>query len=188
MSMFTLLRHRLVRIYQSYCPDSLTVAEHELVREKLTPSLRALFYAQPLCDQRHGFLVYKKCQSLFLQGPTLSVDNRPTDQELFLASCFHDLAKKDCRFSVTQRVIVATAVSCIPVRRHDSLRMSKSKLLRRIGIYVDHAELSWELIKSEISSDFVHAATVYHHGYPQNVDSSNDQERNLELFIRADTL
>ena len=188
MSIITLLRHRLVRIYQSYFPEPLTTAEHELVREKLTPSLHALFYAQPLCDQRHGLLVYKKCQSLFLQGPTLSVDNPPTDDELFLASCFHDVAKKDCRFSVTQRVIVATAVSCIPVRRHDALRFSKSKLLRRIGIYVDHAELSWDLIKGEVASEFVHDATVFHHGHPKDVTPPESQARNLELFVVADTL
>ncbi len=188
MSIITLLRHRLVRIYQSYFPEPLTTAEHELVREKLTPSLHALFYAQPLCDQRHGLLVYKKCQSLFLQGPTLSVDNPPTDDELFLASCFHDVAKKDCRFSVTQRVIVATLLACIPVRRHDSLRSSSSKLLRRIGIYVDHAELSWELVSKEVSSEFVHDATVFHHGYPKGDEPSVSQARNLELFVVADTL
>lgn len=177
------IRHRLVRIYQSYFPEPLSEREHELVREKLNEHLRALFYAQPLCDQRHGLLVYSKAQELFGEN-----SNGPSDHELFLASCFHDVAKKDCRFSVTQRVIVATILALIPVRQHDDLRKSRSKLLRRIGIYVDHAQLSWELISKETDSEFVRTATVFHHGFPEGSTPSEGQVKNLELFIQADTL
>ncbi len=177
------IRHRCVRIYQSYFPQPLSEQEHVIIKEKLNERLQGLFYAQPLCDQRHGLLVYEKAQRLFQE-----VDPAPTDDELFLASCFHDVAKKDCRFSVTQRVFVATLLALIPVRRHDGLRSSRSKFIRRIGIYVDHAELSWEMISKETDSEFVRSATVFHHGYPKGSTPTPDQVKNLELFVLADTL
>lgn len=183
MKLLNLLKHRLVRIFQSYFPHPLSETEHELIATSLDRQLVALFYAQPLCDQRHGLLVYQKCLDLF--NNTL---DPPTNRELLIASCFHDVAKKDCRFNVTQRVIVATALSMLPVKSHVKMRTSKSKLLRRIGIYVDHAELSWDFLKKHTSSEFVREVTIFHHGSPQGLLSAPDQAKNLELFVIADTL
>lgn len=183
MKYLNLFKHRLVRIYQSYFPQKLTDLEHEMIARNLSNPFQALFYSQPLCDQRHGLLVYNKCLQIFDAS-----GNRPTDEELLVASCFHDVAKKDCRFNVTQRVVVATLLSLIPSRSHIGLRSSKSKFKRRVGVYVDHAELSWEFIEPEFKSDFVREATIFHHGILEGLDPDPDQAQNLELFIEADTL
>ena len=183
MKYVSLIRHRFVRIYQSYFPKALTEVEHQLIRDSLSSELQALFYAQPLCDQRHGLLVFDKCKNIFSRE-----QESPSEYELMLASFFHDVAKKDCRFSVSQRVIVATLLIFIPVRKHEGLRNSRSKFKRRIGIYVDHAELSWEILQKYTDSEFVRQATVFHHGEPEGESPSTDQTRNVELFVLADTL
>lgn len=176
--MFSHIRHRCVRIYQSYFPRPLTRDEHVFVAERLSPYLHGLFSSQPLCDQRHGLLVYAQCQKIF--GGISDV----SDDELLYASLFHDVAKKDCRFNVTQRIIAATFLGFIG-KRSETMRNSSSKFLRRVGIYADHAQLSWDLIAQEVSSQFVHDATVHHHLMG---DLSGDRKRYVELFVEADTL
>ncbi|MFN8015105.1 MAG: hypothetical protein U0R17_00670 [Acidimicrobiia bacterium] len=93
------IRHRFVRIYQSYFPKPLSDSEHQFVRDSLDEQLRSLFYSQPLCDQRHGLLVYQKCNQIFTGA------NRPKDEELIIASFFHDVLRKIAKL-VTQRVVV----------------------------------------------------------------------------------
>lgn len=177
-----LIRHRFVRIYQSYFPKPLSEYEHEMIKAKLGAPLVSLFYSQPLCDQRHGLLVYEKCKEIFA-----NID-APNDEELFFASCFHDLAKKDCRFSVSQRIIVAMILGLIPVKQHENLRSSSSKLLRRIGIYVDHADISWNMVKDYTDSKFVYGAIAFHHGYPKDFDIDQVLHDDVARFIAADTL
>lgn len=139
MTPIAFLRHRLVRIYQSYFPRELTATEHQFIRKNLTEELTALYYSQPLCDQRHGLLVFEKCQQLF-------ITDAPTEYELLCASIFHDLAKKDCRFSVTQRIFFATMLSVFPYRRRESFANSNVRIFRRISIYDNHSSLSWEMV------------------------------------------
>jgi|GEM_PF-4930457 len=186
MHIIELIRHRFVRIWQSYFPEPLTVEENEMVHKNLDGKLLALFYSQPLCDQRHGLLVLEKSKQVF--GDADDLEYCPTDRELLLASFFHDVAKKNCKFSVTQRVIFATVLVFIPTRSHEKLRSSKSKIVRRIGIYVDHAQLSYEAIEDDCDSEFVKNVTLYHHGINEGVDLTQDQRRQIELFIQADTL
>lgn len=178
---FNLLRHRFVRIYQSYFPTGLSRDEHLEIKKRFSGELVALFYSQPLCDQRHGLLVYRKCKEIFRETDI-------EDDELFVAACFHDYAKTLCRFNVTQRVIVAMLLGFIPFEKHETLRLSRFKIFRRIGIYADHARLSWDAIEPYCKSDFVRNVTQYHHGYPKNIEV-NDRVRNyVDMFIAADTL
>lgn len=181
MTPIAFLRHRLVRIYQSYFPRELTATEHQFIRKNLTEELTALYYSQPLCDQRHGLLVFEKCQQLF-------ITDAPTEYELLCASIFHDLAKKDCRFSVTQRIFFATMLSVFPYRRRESFANSNVRIFRRISIYDNHSSLSWEMVSPYVSSDFVRDATLYHHTSDFGPNISAEQAQNIELFIQADTL
>lgn len=181
-----LIRHRFVRIWQSYFPKSLSEPEHNMIHKVLEEPLLSVFYSQPLCDQRHGLLVFEKCKHVF--NKLEDEDLIPREQELILASFFHDVAKRFCKFSVTQRVIVATALIFIPNRSHEHLRTSRFKIVRRIGIYVDHAQLSYEEIEEQTNSEFVKIVTLYHHGIPEQANLDVKQLKQIELFIQADTL
>ncbi len=185
ISFLNLARHRIVRIWQSYFPEPLTEDEHIFIRDNLENPLLALFYSQPLCDQRHGLLVLEKCNMVFKNQQDRLM---PSEREILLASLFHDVAKRNCKFSVSQRVIFATLLIFIPNRNHESLLKSPIKILRRVGVYVDHARLSYETIKSQTNSDFVKNVTLYHHGIQPGVELSDTHLRQIELFIQADTL
>lgn len=176
-----LFRHRIVRIYQSYFPEKLSTLEHAFLRKHLSEDLLALFYSQPLCDQRHGLLVFDKAKEIFASHSDLE------EEELLIASLFHDVAKKDCRFNVTQRVLIATLLIFVDVKNRD-LTSSKSKFARRIGVYANHSKLSWDLIKDQTNSDFVKVTTLYHHGVPGDVELSQTQSQFVDKFIEADTL
>lgn len=176
-------RHRFVRVWQSYFPKPLTQYEHIKAKRYLDKhDLTSLFYSQPLCDQRHGFLVYERCVEFFKDEK-----NPPSDEELFIASTLHDIAKKDSCFSVTQRVIAATIVSFIPLNKLRSIFGSNSKMTKRIELYADHSSLSWKYISETYQSEFVREATLLHHEPAEAIDES-PQAKNVYIFIEADTL
>ena len=76
----------------------------------------------------------------------------------------------------------------IPNSNYETLRNSKCKILRRIGIYVDHAQLSYDVIESVIDSEFVKIVTLGHHGSKREAELSEVALKQIELFIEADTL
>lgn len=178
-----LIRHRIVRIYQSYFPKKLTETEHALVQEMLDNKLQALFYEQPLCDQRHGLLVFKKAKELF--GAS---EHAPSEYEIFVASCFHDVAKKDARLGVTQRIIAASLMGLLPKAKLSEMESSSIGIFRRIWIYADHSELSWRLLEPHIQSDFVQYATLCHHGLELPDAYGSQLSDQIDIFIEADTL
>jgi hypothetical protein len=178
--MLTIIRHRFVRVYQSYFPKKLTADDKALVEEMLQDDLKKLYWEQPLCDQRHGLLVYQKAQRLFRE-------ENISDEELFLASCFHDVAKKDCRLNVTMRVIVASLLSFIPKRTLQTWQ-AKQKLRHRIWIYAEHSRLSYDYLTPLTDSQFVLDATLYHHANLENINISDQRKQLVNLFVSADTL
>jgi hypothetical protein len=181
MGAFNHIRHRCVRVWQSYFPEPLSEDEHRTVKEFLDDDLRSLFYEQPLCDQRHGLLVFEKAKSLF-------AGDSPAEKELFIASCFHDVAKKDCHFGATRRIIAALVMSVVPQKRHAQMLDSRVRFIRRIGIYASHSSLSWELIAPYTKSEFVRLATCDHHRELNRENLSSDMIESIDLFIEADTL
>ena len=177
------IRHRIVRVWQSYFPKPLTQYEHIRVKRYLDKNgLTSLFYSQPLCDQRHGFLVYDRCTKLFEE-----IEDSPTDEELFITSTLHDVSKKDSCFSVTQRVAAATIVSFIPLPKLRTIFGPNSKITKRVELYADHSSLSWKYISETYQSDFVREATLLHHETDEVIDESK-QANNVRIFIEADTL
>lgn len=176
------IRHRCVRVYQSYFPRPLSTDEHKLVKNMLEGELLSLYYDQPLCDQRHGILVFRKSQKLFA-----AVVDGPSEYELFIAGCFHDIAKKDSHLSVSGRIIAAMLLSIVPKSQHQAMLTSRYSYVRRLGIYANHADLSWEMIRPYVRSDFVRLATISHHA-PDSAEGQGVDPAQVALFIEADTL
>ncbi len=183
MSATNTIKHRFKRIYQSYFPKALSEQEHLLIQSITNPKLVDLYYEQPLSDQRHGILVFEKARNLFKD-----VSSAPDIEELLIASCFHDVAKKNSFNSTTLRIIAASITDFVPRKTVDEFQHSKFRFLRETWIYANHSELSYDIIEPLFDSDFVKYATLFHHHIDESVKIPDSLRKNIEIFIQADTL
>lgn len=182
MSFYKQSRHYFTRVKQSYFPAKLTTAEIEFVNNHLSPQLQSIFFAQPVCDQRHGFLVFEKCKTLFKD------ENKISDDELFLASALHDLAKTQSFKSVTLRIFAALVIGALKSQRIEKLSTTKISFLKKIATYANHSELSAKVVAERDASEFVYEAIKYHHSSQIAIDTNCKNPLEVKLFIEADTL
>lgn len=181
MSLLKQTRHYFVRVKQSYFPKKLSTAEIEYAKNHLPTELSAIFFEQPLCDQRHGFLVFDKCKIVF-DGNTID------DDELFLTCSLHDLAKTQSYSSVTMRIFVALILSVLKPHQINNLTNSRYIFFKKMGIYANHSELSANIISQYSDSLFAYEATKYHHSPVAVIDEQCQYADQVKCFIDADTL
>jgi hypothetical protein len=115
---FAHLRHLAARMIGSLRAAPLTPREEAEVAGLLTPELAALFWDQPVMDQRHGIDAARYVLSM-----------RPGDQSTARAALLHDVGKRRASLRVPGRVI-ATLLALVRIPAPGRLR-----------IYLDHGAL-----------------------------------------------
>ncbi|MGI9649447.1 MAG: hypothetical protein ACR2OI_13115 [Acidimicrobiia bacterium] len=114
-------RHLAGRMVGSMRARPPTPREEAEVAGLLSTELAALFWEQPVMDQRHG-----------IDAAHFVLARRPGDQPAARAALLHDVGKRRARLGVPGRV-AATLLALVRVRAPG-----------RLGVYLDHAGLGAE--------------------------------------------
>ena len=109
------LRHLVRRTRQSIGSRPLSPAEVSEVAEVLDGELAALFWSQPVIDQRHAFTCARAVRS-----------RRPDDISLLQAALLHDVGKRHARLGVPGRILAT------------GLALLRAPAPGRLGVYLDH--------------------------------------------------
>ena len=174
--------HYFTRVHQSYLPKKLTEQDTQTIDKYLSVEFKALFYSQPLCDQRHGLLVFDKAKRLFKNIETVSI------KDLLYTSLFHDIAKSSSFKNVTMRVFSASILSVVNEDQIKSKFSSKREIGNKIITYSDHSELSANMLMDLDLNEFVIEATRYHHSSDLEIEENCSYPDEVKLFIEADNL
>ncbi len=113
--------HLMRRALSSVRARPLTPREEAEVAGLLEDRLAALFWEQPVMDQRHG-----------IDAARFVLERRPGDRQLACAALLHDVGKRHSRLGIAGRV-VATLFALVRIRAPG-----------RYGVYLNHAHLGAE--------------------------------------------
>lgn len=111
--------HLMRRTWGSLRAVPLTPREEAEVAGLLDDQLAAIFWDQPVIDQRHG-----------IDAAHLVLEARPGHLELARAALLHDVGKRHARLGIAGR-IAATMLAVVHLPAPG-----------RLGVYLDHADLS----------------------------------------------
>ena len=182
MSISKQSRHYFTRVKQSYFSPKLNSVEIDYVIENMKPDLKEMFFAQPMCDQRHGFLVFDRCKELF------DDEDRISEEDLFLASLLHDVGKSESFRSVTLRILAALFIGFYGREKSMKFVNSRSIFLQKIYAYADHSQIGCALLEEYAAADFVIEATKFHHSSDGAIDKYCQYPDQVKKFIDADNL
>ena len=144
------LWHLVRRFFGHLGAGPLTPQEQDIVADALPPELAALFYRQPVPDQRHAFDVALRVRAML-----------PTDGEAFAAALLHDVGKATASIGPVARSF-ATVLAAL------GLPMSS-----RWRTYRDHGRLGANALTAAGASDLAVAFARHHPGpVPDGIDAS----------------
>lgn len=182
MSLKKQAKHYFTRVRQSYFSPKLNSVEIDYVIENMKPELKEIFFAQPMCDQRHGFLVFDRCKELFDEEDGIS------EEDLFLASLLHDVGKTESFRSVTLRILTALFIGFYGREKSIKLENSKFIFLQKVYAYADHSQIGCALLEEYAASEFVIEATKFHHSADETIDKYCQYPEQVKKFNDADNL
>ncbi|MBT8202464.1 MAG: hypothetical protein KJO87_04070 [Acidimicrobiia bacterium] len=107
--------HLVRRTLQSLRSRPLSPAEVSEVAGVLDGELAALFWSQPVIDQRHAYASARFVKS-----------RRPGDDRLLQAALLHDIGKRHARLGVGGRILATV------------LALLRAPAPGRLGVYLDH--------------------------------------------------
>lgn len=135
------LRHLVGRFFEVLGARPLSPREQTEAAALLTEGDRALFWAQPTADQRHG-----------LDAARRVLAAAPGRRELARAALLHDVGKRHARLGVIGRSLASAL---------DVLRLPTRG---RLGAYLDHGPAGAEDLGSAGAEELVVAFAQHHHG------------------------
>jgi hypothetical protein len=96
------MRHRIRQFFRAML-GRVSVSEHALVQDVLSPAQAALFWRMARCDQRHGLDVYQTLCAAGHHGP-----------DLLAAALLHDVGKSGARLTILHRVAIVLIDGAAP--------------------------------------------------------------------------
>lgn len=153
------MRHLVQRFFSVVTARPLTPRDQAEVEGLLRPSERAIFWAQPTADQRHG-----------LAGAHVVLRRMPGRRDLARAALLHDVGKRHVRLGVAGRVVAAVlgSVGVAP---------------GRLAAYRDHGSIAADELEATGAEPVVVEFARHHHSRcPPTIDPAD-----WELLQAADT-
>jgi hypothetical protein len=173
------VRHLAGRFFGALSPAAPRDADLAWVASVLTPDAYAEFRRQPHHDQRHAVAVARAVQTR-LAGTADEGDPR-----WLTAALLHDLGKLDSHLGVCGRV-VATVSGAVAGRDMAGHWSQSRGFTRRVGLYLDHAELGADRIRLAGGPEEAARWAAAHHdpaawpglGFPEAVVAALDAADN----------
>lgn len=151
--------HLFRRFFDVAAAHPLNASEKAAVSDWLTPEAAAVFFAQQVADQRHG---YGAALTVIAGG----VDNRG----VVTAALLHDIGKRHARLGIVGRSVASVMI------------LLRLPLRGRLATYRDHDLIgARELVALRAPSVAIDFALHHHRGRPATIDPET-----WDLLVRAD--
>ncbi len=150
------LGHLAGRFVRALWPGPPRATDVAWVERVLSPDLFVQFRRQPNHDQRHAIGVARDVQAR-LAGTEYADDDR-----WLAAALVHDIGKLDSHLGVFARVGATVAAAVAGHDRADRWS-AKSGIVRRVGLYLRHAELGALRIRLAGGPEAAAQWAEYHH-------------------------